>query len=389
MAERDILFEGDILADKVENVEDLSVISLFSGAGGLDLGLEQAGFTLSLCVEKDTVRCKTLLANRPLWNVINADIRRYSGKELLKEAGLSRGKVTLVAGGPPCQPFSKSAFWVQDRLNRILADPRTALLGEYSRVVKETLPFAFIMENVPGLAYRPSRPVLDALLKRFSKYGYHVSWQTVNAVNYGVPQKRERLFLVGVRGHSIFRFPGPTHSPAENRGRSPELSPHVTAGDAISDLDDGKVKEVERVRGKWGYLLEQIPPGKNYLHLTKRRGTTAPIFRWRSRYWSYLLKLSPVQPSWTIQAHPGTYVGPFHWRNRRLRIPEIMRLQSFPDTWKLDGSVRQQWAQVGDAVPPLLANRLGKSLIRQLNLKTGATTDSGRIHLRQKALTQI
>src|SRR5438093_10409080 len=108
-----------------------------------------------------------------------------------------------------------------------------------------------------------------------------------------------------------------------------------------------------------------IPPGANYLHLAKPTGRRKPIFKWRSRYWTFLLKLSRDRPSWTIQASPGTYTGPFHWRSRRLRIAEIKRLQSFPDRWVLAGNQRENWVKGGDAVPQLLRRKTGRSLVTQ------------------------
>jgi DNA (cytosine-5)-methyltransferase 1 len=142
--------------------------------------------------------------------------------------------------------------------------------------------------------------------------------------------------------------------------------PYVTAGEAIGDLDDGTVREDEKIEGKWGRLLLEISPGDNYLFFTRERGHPRPLFKWRSRYWSFLLKLSPDMPAWTIQAQPGPYVGPFHWRNRRLRVEEVKRLQTFPDEYIVYGDKRAAQQQLGDAVPPLLAQRIGEEIIRQL-----------------------
>jgi DNA (cytosine-5)-methyltransferase 1 len=113
-------------------------------------------------------------------------------------------------------------------------------------------------------------------------------------------------------------------------------------------------------------LLRGIPPGDNYLFYTKERGHPEPCFKWRSRYWSYLLKLSPDMPSWTIQARRSNNMGPFHWRNRILRMSEIKRLQTFPDKFQLSGTVEQQWRQIGNAVPPLLAQRFGEAIKEHL-----------------------
>jgi DNA (cytosine-5)-methyltransferase 1 len=124
--------------------------------------------------------------------------------------------------------------------------------------------------------------------------------------------------------------------------------------------------------GKHQDLLRLVPPGDNYLYFTAERGYPEPKFVWRSRYWSFLLKLSPDRPSWTIQAKRSNNMGPFHWRNRILRIEEIKRLQSFPDDWHLAGKLEDQWRQIGNAVPPLLAEQLGLAILRSLEVPSAA-----------------
>jgi DNA (cytosine-5)-methyltransferase 1 len=132
--------------------------------------------------------------------------------------------------------------------------------------------------------------------------------------------------------------------------------------DAAGGDVDGQRRAV--VRGRWGHLLADVPPGGNYLHYTAKRGHPEPLFEWRSRYWSFLLKLDPMRPSPTIQAQPGPNVGPFHWDNRRLRVPEMKRLFTFPDSFELVGRRQSVQAQIGDSVPPLLAEAVARSLFR-------------------------
>jgi len=141
-----------------------------------------------------------------------------------------------------------------------------------------------------------------------------------------------------------------------------------TAGEAISDLDTDENADDDGhfAGGRHHDLLGLIPPGDNYLYLTAKRGYPDPQFEWRKRYWSFLLKLSPEMPSWTIQARRSNNMGPFHWRNRILRIEEIKRLQTFPDDWHLAGGVEDQWRQIGNAVPPLLSEQLGRALASHL-----------------------
>jgi DNA (cytosine-5)-methyltransferase 1 len=139
-------------------------------------------------------------------------------------------------------------------------------------------------------------------------------------------------------------------------------SQHMTAGQVLAGIDcDPEPGEV--LRGQYGHLLPDIPPGENYLHYTAERGHPEPLFKWRSRYWSFLLKLDPERPSPTIQAQPGPNVGPFHWENRRLRVGEIKRLFTFPDEFELVGSRASIQAQLGNAVPPLLAEKVAERVI--------------------------
>ena len=332
----------------------MEIISLYTGAGGLDIGAENAGAHVSLCVEIDPLRVRTLSTNRPNWRTLNCDVASLSSLSILRRAHLQKKGQFFLTAGSPCQPYSKSAFWVPGRISNILLDYRTRTLWHFMRIVRELQPRGFLLENVHGLSYTPCRPLLNKLISSLRRAGYGVSWRVVNAGGFGVPQKRERLFVVGLDNNQEFVFPNPTHTPAN----------YVSASRAFRGLVDIP-NDGEEVKGKWGHLLPRIPPGKNYLYLTKARGRRKPIFRWRSRYWSFLLKLSPDLPSWTIQANPGPYVGPFHWHNRRLRISEVKRLQTFPDDYRIIGDRRLAWAQLGDAAPPLLATELFRGILEQ------------------------
>lgn len=188
--------------------------------------------------------------------------------------------------------------------------------------------------------------------------------RVLNAADYGVPQARPRLFIVGSRKRD--RLPGlpePTHHGQWER-RQTEGGPHthVTTGQALAGLVTQPEPE-EVVRGRWGHLLPDIPPGDNYLHYTAQRGHPNPIFEWRSRYWSFLLKLDPERPAPTIQAQPGPNVGPFHWENRRLRVPELRRLFTFPDDYAFVGRRGSVQSQIGNSVPPLLAQQVAAAVM--------------------------
>lgn len=339
-------------------------ISLFSGAGGLDLGVEQAGFTVRAAVEHDADACGSLRANFAEMAVLNGDIRKVTTTELLDAARVRAGEVELLVGGPPCTPFSKSGYWLEHKRRGL--DPEASLLEHYVRVLDEARPRMFLLENVFALAYaNHNRAWLDFLLESFERLGYGVTQQTVLAADYGVPQRRQRLIIVGSLDGAP-AMPRATHTgPHERRvWEQGTLRPHVTAGEAIGDLAgrDDLAEPEERVGGKYGHLLPDVPPGDNYLHYTAKRGHPDPQFEWRKRYWSFLLKLDPAQPSPTIQAQPGPYVGPFHWQSRRLRTLEIKRLQTFPDEFVLCGSRRSIQRQIGNAVPPLLARRIAEQL---------------------------
>ena len=351
-------------------MDELTAISLFSGAGGLDLGAEAAGFTTRAAVESDLVARSTMLANRDAYFPAIADehlfedVRSVESAALLERAGCRAGDVALVVGGPPCTPFSKSGYWLEYK--RAGADPRASLLDEYVRLLRGVRPRAFVMENVYGLAYRnQNRAVLDRFMRGVRAAGYAAEYHVLLAADYGVPQLRQRMFCVGLRTDLLdvpassweMAWPEPTHSgPHETRTGWDELLPrHMTSGAALEGLIDNPEEPEERVVGTYAEELRAVPPGQNYLHWTAERGHPAPRFKWRSRYWSFLLKLDPERPSPTIQGQPGPWVGPFHWDSRRLRVAELRRLMTFPDDFTVLGSRRDQQLQLGNAVPPRLA----------------------------------
>jgi len=334
-------------------------ISLFSGAGGLDLGVEQAGFRCAAAVEVDGDAADTMEKNFSGLNapVIRGDILHVPTREILRSAGLKgRERPDLLVGGPPCTPFSKSGFWLEWK--RAGLDPDASLLQAYTRVLAEARPRAFILENVYALIYnnKASRPAFERLLREIDEAGYACNWAVLNAADYGVPQLRPRLFVVGrPKGKRVPVLPAPTHGGRWERRSTGDIErPHVTAGQVLDGLVTTPEPE-EVLRGQWRHLLPEVPPGGNYLHFTAERGHPAPVFDWRSRYWSFLLKLDPGRPSPTIQAQPGPNVGPFHWENRRLRVPELKRLFTFPDDFEFVGRRSSIQAQIGNSVPPALA----------------------------------
>ncbi len=350
------------------------VVSLFSGAGGIDYGLEAVGFETAALLEVDRDCCATLRANRPNWSIIEKSILATPSEEILSVAGLRHKETDLLVGGPPCQPFSKAGYWSKGDSLR-LEDPRAQTLYAYLRVVEDTLPKGFLLENVQGLAFVGKDEGLRLLLgqiddiNRRTKSNYRPTFKVLNAADYGVPQIRERFILVASREGTQFEFPTPQYRPFDDsktlgRSTNSHLPTYRTAWGALGDITKN-IDEDLQVRGKWGDLLPSIPEGSNYLHHTDR-GAGLPLFGWRRRYWSFLLKLAKARPSWTIQAQPGPAIGPFHWENRRLSVQELCRLQTFPDKVEIKGNRLSQQKQLGNAVPSLLAEVLGREIGRQL-----------------------
>jgi DNA (cytosine-5)-methyltransferase 1 len=348
----------------------LTAISLYTGVGGLDFGFEAADFHTAVAVELDAVACRTMRLNRPEWGVVEGDIHQITSEEILKTAGLSPGEPDVLIGGPPCQPFSKSSYWVNGDALR-LDDPRADTLSAYLRVLRDTRPKAFLLENVYGLAYKGKdeglRHLLDGIAQINREMGtqYSVTWKMLNAAEHGVPQSRERVFLIGSREGKKFKFPAPTHGSLDTTGPLSEIDPFRTAWDAIGDLAGKSIDSSCSVGGKWGDLLPSIPEGQNYLWHTNRGGGQQ-LFGWRTRYWSFLLKLAKNQPSWTIQAQPGSAIGPFHWLNRKLTAQEMCRIQTFPDGLIFDCGRTDVQKMIGNAVPSLLAEVLAREIRRQL-----------------------
>ena len=196
-------------------------------------------------------------------------------------------------------------------------------------------------------------------INRRRRTSYQPQVVRVNAANYGIPQIRERVFVIAHRRGREFILPPTTHGPAN-------LSqPFLTAWDAIGHCNNIKPVSDLELQGRWAELLNSIPEGHNYLWHTPKGGGK-PLFGWRTRFWSFLLKLSKNLPAWTIPASPGPATGPFHWRGRLLSVEELCRLQTFPNEYRISGGRRTAQRQIGNAVPAALAELLGREVRRQL-----------------------
>ena len=355
----------------------MKALSLFTGAGGLDIGLERAGFEIAGCVEADADCQATLQSNRPRWRLLQpGDIHAHRPGDILSAFGLARAEATLLAGGPPCQPFSKSGQWLHGSARR-MRDPRANTLHAYLKVLEAALPAAMLLENVKGITATRKhvthkyegldvlRSALDGINRR-----HHTAYEPVllkiDAADYGVPQHRERVFVFAARDGFELAKPDALRGPiAQAANGRAAVERFANAWDAIHHLDDPDFDPALRPVGAWAELLPSVPEGLNYLYHTPR-GNGEPLFGWRRRYWSFLLKLAKARPSWTLQAQAGPATGPFHWRSRRLTTQELARLQCFPDNWAVHGSATSARRQLGNAVPPHIGELLGLEIRRQM-----------------------
>jgi DNA (cytosine-5)-methyltransferase 1 len=302
--------------------------------------------------------------------VIERDIHQVSSEEILRAAKLEPGQADALIGGPPCQPFSKSGYWARGDAMR-LDDPRADTLSAYLRVLREAQPKVLLLENVYGIAYRGKSEGLDRILagidqiNRETGTSYRPAWQVIDAASYGVPQHRERVLIVASRDGKAFKFPKVTHGDPADPLLGADLEPYRTSWDALGDLPERPNDPALKMGGKWADLLPSIPEGENYLWHTPRGGGE-PLFGWRTRYWSFLLKLAKGRPSWTIQAQPGPATGPFHWTNRRLSVGELCRLQTFPKGLRFDCGRNDVQRMLGNAVPSLVAEVVAREISTQL-----------------------
>ena len=314
-------------------------ISLFSGIGGLDLGAEAAGLRVAVATDQDEGALNVLRSEIGTLTV-TGPIEELEVDSLLERGGLKQDDVRYLIGGPPCTAFSHAGFWISDKRDGL--DPAAGRIEDYLELLKALTPEAFLLENVPGLAFKTHRAVLNRFIYCARRAGYSVSSRIVSAADFGVAQARRRLIVVGVRGGPRFNFDSLPVMPTRTSSWA------IESALALPEAD-------EKLRGRYAELLKLVPPGGNYLHFTAPKGWDPPEFKYRGRYWSFLLKLDPKAPAPTLPAQRVTYNGPFHWKNRHLRLREIARLQSFPDSFGLAEGLTDARRHLGNAVPPLMA----------------------------------
>lgn len=353
-------------ADEVRNSK-IQAISFFSGAGGLDIGAQLAGVKVisSLDLYSDSV--ETLKLNKYFEHTVHfdKDISEVSASDFTEIIEKNKPEKLILIGGPPCQPFSKAGYWVTNEKRKGHEDPRN-MIGQYFRLIEELNPDGFILENVESILHPSNRPAVESIQSSMEELGYNYIMLKMNAADYGIPQKRKRVFFLATK-KKIEGEIEKTHGSEKDILKNPKLLPHERIIDWIAEFDKecyfDKSMETE---GKYYEELRSVYPGKNYIALTEKAGHPNPKFVSGKRYWSFLLKLNPELPSWTIIASPGHWEGPFHWNNRRLSIKEAAAIQTFPEDYKFYGSIRSQRKQIGNAVPPLLGYKIVEYLCRWL-----------------------
>lgn len=338
------------------DVNPIRTLSLFSGAGGLDIGFSDIGFDIVSSVEIEKQFCQTLELNtgdgkRFENSKVNCiDIRNFSAKNL--------GSIDFIIGGPPCQTFSAAGR----RANGVLGttDARGTLFREYVRLLNELNPKGFLFENVYGIIGAQNGEAWNEILEEFSKVGYKLFYRIVDAADYGVPQHRERLLIVGLKD-GIFKFPRPTHGPD-----SLDNNAFYNAETAIEGVVSNETDEENKLGGRFANLLNDIPPGLNYSFYTEEMGHPNPVFSWRSKFSDFLYKADPNAPVRTIKASGGAYTGPLHWDNRFFKYEEYKRLQTFPDDYVISGKKQIAVKQIGNSVPPQLARMMAIAIRKQI-----------------------
>jgi len=358
-------------------------IDLFAGAGGLSLGFKGAGFQVVQAVESDKHAAKTYRHNHPKVDLTEGDICNLDPMDCLQRIGLRPGDLTVLIGGPPCQGFSES-----NRRTRTLRNPKNHLYREYLRFLEVMRPACFVLENVAGLRTLSGGAVLQRILADSRALGYETEWKELNAAEYGVPQFRRRLFIVGNRLGVTVRFPRATHGDG--------AKPYVTVRDAVSDLprlengasedympygQDGRELarcQVSMRTSKNGDLQVQGNlVTRNAEHIIERYKYVHPGQNWEAiprRLMDNYKDLSRCHTGIYYRLkwdEPSKVIGNFRKnmlihpeQHRGLSVREAARLQSFPDHYEFLGSIGFQQQQVADAVPPLLAEAVARCIRR-------------------------
>jgi len=331
-------------------------IELFGGAGGLALGLEKAGFDTKLTIENNKWACETLRKNRPNWNVLEADVTKIADEGIKKYLDFD-GEIDLLSGGYPCQAFSYAGKKMG------LEDTRGTLFYSYAEILKELKPKMFLAENVKGLVTHDKGKTLQVMIAVFEEVGYEVQYKVLNSLDYGVAQKRQRILIIGTRKDiqekigEAYSYPKPHEkklvlkdilqdvpdSPcAVYNDKKKEVLKHVKAGGCWRDLPDNVARE---------YMKSTYFMGGGRTGIARR-------LSWEEAGLTVLC--TPAQKQ-TERCHPDEL--------RPFSVRENARIQSFPDDWVFEGSIAEQYKQIGNAVPVNLAKEVGLSIVRYLDRK--------------------
>ncbi|MCG6147404.1 DNA cytosine methyltransferase [Leptospira levettii] len=358
--------------------EPLTSISIFSGAMGLDIGLEKAGFQTKLAIEKWMPAVSTIRFNRPNIPIIPKPIENVTSKEILLASGISKGEITLLAGGPSCQSFST----VGKRGS--ISDDRGKLFKDYCRVIKDIRPRFFIMENVPGMLsaaikHRPLKErgpgfpeiskeeelgsAFQRILNEFSNLGYYIIFGVINSADYGVPQKRKRLIFLGSRDGEDIKLPSPTHALDQSNG----LKPWINLKTALRGI---KAKEWVELPEKTKKYLSALKSGQNWKDLPenwKKKAMGGAYKSWGGRS-GFLRRLDWKSPAPSLITSPiGKATMLCHPTSLRpLSVEEYACIQQFPKDYKFKGTTIQNYALIGNAVPVGIGEAIGDSIKRTI-----------------------
>lgn len=348
---------GDALREWTGSRKKIRTLSIFAGGGGLDIAFHDAGFQVIESVEIEEKFAKTLEMNSGPngilegTRVLSCDIREYHPNPNLD--------IDFIIGGPPCQTFSAAGR----RASGVMGtnDARGTLFEEYVRLLETLKPRGFLFENVYGIIGAQGGEAWRDIQAAFKGAGYNIFHRILDAADYGVPQHRERLFIVGIRRdlNRQFHFPTPTHGPD-----SVDRRDYYTASEAVAGADT--YGTTAGIGGRYGTLLDNIPPGLNYSFYTAEMGHPYPVFSWRSKFSDFLYKADPHTPIRTLKAQGGQYTGPFSWENRPFSLSELKRLQTFPDAYQLSGKRQTAIKQIGNSVPPQLGRILALAVRQQV-----------------------
>lgn len=366
-------------------MKKLNAVSFFTGAGGLDMGIEKSGFDIKLCIEIEKKYCDTLKMNHPKWNINNVDIMKYNKNRIYEEAGLeSSDEISLMFGGSPCQSFSTAGK------RQAFDDPRGQAMLKYASLIQEIKPCAFLLENVRGflsasLKHRKLSergiefPPLSedempgSAVKYLLKYftDYNVEYKLINAADYGVPQKRERVIFVGIRKdlNKKFKFPSSTYNKDGSKGKNKWIS----VGEVFKYINDNVNEHHylsysnERLKymtlipkggGNWRDLpsdaVKEVAMGGAYNSTGGRVG----FFR--------RLKLNEPSPTLLTTPHQKSTNLGHPLEDRPLSIEEYLMIQGFPLDYQISGNLNDQYTQVGNAVPIKLAHVIGSAIYNLL-----------------------